>query len=103
MTNVRVEGVHDEGHMVKEVELPAFPDKTVAQDILEGQSVLVGLFGEVTNPGELERRRENSFLGCPLTLVGRAYGPRQRVGSGNVCSLTLEGTFHGVHDWILCD
>jgi hypothetical protein len=58
-TNVLVKGGHEKVYVMEVVELPAFCDQRVAQDILEGDRVLVHLWRQIPDPGKLKRRLEH--------------------------------------------
>lgn len=55
VSRVLVEMGDEEVNIVKVIEVPAFCDQGVAEDVSQGDSVVVGSIWEILNPSELER------------------------------------------------
>lgn len=55
MSRVLVEMGDEEVNIVQVVEVPAFCDQWVAEDVSQGHGVGVGSIWEILNPSELER------------------------------------------------
>jgi hypothetical protein len=54
MADIGIKGGHEKVYVMKIVELPAFGDQRVAQDVLESDCVLVHLWWQVAYSGETE-------------------------------------------------
>ena len=85
VANILVERREKEVEIVEVVELPAFRDEGVAEQVCQGDGVSVEGGGQVPDPGELKGRPDllGSLGGFMLSIAGVIYfGLLLRIGAG---------------------